>query len=110
MSDLKLAFGLRAVPASVGTAWGARLIWPADLVHDRQDLKGPDAERLQAWLNSGPLVHALTRMRAGDRAGLSPTDDRVVVLYESDEGVIKANPQRSHGYLYVAAWLKADET
>jgi hypothetical protein len=107
MSDLSLslAFGLRAIPSGVRTAWGARLIWPADLVHDRQDLKGPDADDLRAWLNAGPLGIALARMRE-DRAGLIPSESRTITLYEDETGVIKADPQGSHGYLYVAAWLK----
>jgi hypothetical protein len=29
-----------------------------------------------------------------------------VTLYEDERGIVRANPQGSHGYLYVAAWLK----
>jgi hypothetical protein len=39
MNDLRLAFGcVKALPEGTTTAWGARLIYPNDLVHDRQDL------------------------------------------------------------------------
>jgi hypothetical protein len=111
MTDLKLAFGLRDIPESVTTAWGARLIWPNDLVHDRQDLVGPNAERLKWWLNTyeggKPLRLALERMR--HPSGIGPTDDHTFTLYEDDYGCIVGNPQGSHGYLYVAAWLWADQ-
>jgi hypothetical protein len=92
MNDLRLAFGcVKALPEGTTTAWGARLIYPNDLVHDRQDLVGPDADDLKAWLNGGPL---------------DPTKDVTVTLFEDEDGIIVGNPQGSYGYLYVAAWLK----
>lgn len=105
---MSLAYGLRTAPED-RPAWGARLIWPSDLVHDRQDLSGPrpDAEVLTAWLNDGPLREALREAKRLALAyELRPADNREVVLYEDDRGIVKANPQGSHGYLYVAAWLK----
>jgi hypothetical protein len=107
MSDLRLAFGLRDIPADVTSAWGARLIWPNDLVHDRQDLKGPTKGLLAQWLNGGALRVALDNAARLARASeLTQSEDREVVLYEDERGVIKANPQASFGYLYVAGWLK----
>jgi len=106
MSDLKLTYGLRNLPADVTSAWGARLIWPNDLVHDRQDLKGEDTKALIDWLNGGALRVALDNAARLARSELAPSEDREVVLYEDERGVIKGNPQASHGYLYVAGWLK----
>ena len=69
MADLKLGYGCnRALPDDITAAWGARLIWPNDLVHDRQDMQGdPDAVvELANWLNQGVLKTALCRAaRAG---------------------------------------------
>lgn len=107
MSDLKLAFGMNNIPADVTTAWGARLIWPNDLVHDRQDLSGPTKGLLAQWLNGGALRVALDNAASlAGRYELKQSENREVTLYEDEAGVIKANPQASHGYLYVAAWLK----
>ena len=55
----------RHVPDNVTAAWGARLIWPADLVWDRQGGFGSEAERvaLGRWLNGGPLNDALDEAR-----------------------------------------------
>lgn len=104
-----LAFGLRHHPEDLTAVWGARLIWPNDLVHDRQDLISIDDEAkaaLVAWLNGGALKAALTAAAEQARAyDLRPTEDRETTLYEDESGVVKANPQASHGYLYVAAWL-----
>jgi hypothetical protein len=108
MSDLKLGYGLRNIPADVTTAWGARWIWPNDMVHNRQDLQGPDKDKLIAWLNGGAIAAARVAAPSLIQIGLSPREDREVVLYEDERGVIKANPQGSHGYLYVAAWLKGE--
>lgn len=110
MTDLKLAFGCtKALPDDVTTAWGARLIWPNDLVHDRQDLSGPNADALKAWLNGGPLKETLRFLaRPGHYFNLTPGEDRTVELHRDLTGTIVGNPQSSHGYLYVAAWLHAD--
>lgn len=105
----RLAFGLRQIPDDVVACWGARLIWPADLLRDRQDMVGDEIERerLSKWLNGGALGEALAEARRlADRHELAPSDDRQVTLVFDDHGTIVANPQGSHGYLYVAAWLK----
>jgi hypothetical protein len=106
---MSLAYGLRTAPED-RPAWGARLIWPNDLVHDRQDMTGSDAERarLRGWLNDdGVLRAALAEARRQAKAyELRADENREVVLYEDRWGIVKANPQGSHGYLYVAAWLK----
>jgi hypothetical protein len=109
MAERTLAFGLRAIPEGVACAWGARLIWPDDMVYDRQDNIGDEGDRmmLHLWLGDGALKSALTEARRmADSYELRPSEDREVTLSEDETGVVKANPQCSHGYLYVAAWLK----
>lgn len=105
---ISLAYGARsAVPDDAHTAWGARLVWPNDLVWDRQDIQGPDAKDLMDWLNAGRLKEALRVLgELADAWELRPTDDKIVELWDTDDGRIVANPQASHGYVYVAAWLK----
>jgi len=106
VTDLRLAFGCnKALPDGVTAAWGARFIYPDDLVWNRQDLKGENTDPLKDWLNAGALGEArrAARLKAPDG-----TTDETVVLYEDDTGIVVANPQASYGYLYVAAWLKAD--
>jgi hypothetical protein len=107
-----LAFGLRSgLPENAHTAWGARLIWPNDLVWDRQDVQGKAATELRDWLNHGHLRQALDRAADLSRTHeLRSSDDKLVILHETDDGVIAANPQASFGYLYVGAWLKAHLT
>src|SRR3954470_6215723 len=116
-TKLKIAFGRNTYPDDARAVWGARLIWPNDLVWDRQDLAAHDdkaKDALIAWLNGpGGGDGAIGKMRAilGDtdkryNIGLmSPADDNEVVIYGDDEGMIVGSAQSSHGYLYVAGWL-----
>lgn len=103
-----LAYGLRRdLPKDLTCAWGARWIWPNDLVWDRQDVIGEDTAELLDWLNGGPLAQAREEAARLARAyELSPAADTTVTLYEDERGIVRANPQGSSGYLYVAAWLK----
>lgn len=110
---MNLGFGLsRAIPDAVSCAWGARLIYPDDLVFNRQDLVGEGEERAEliGWLNDHKaLAKALEAARLFDqRWKLSRDGAQKVVLYEDAGGVIVACPQNSHGYLYVAGWLHHD--
>jgi hypothetical protein len=103
---MKLGFGaVKHIPDGVETAWGARWIWPNDLVWDRQDLRGPNKDALKDWLNAGALNAARSAARLND---LHQDEDRMAVLFEDEDGIVVGNPQGSYGYLYVAAWLKAD--
>jgi hypothetical protein len=106
----ELGFGAkRHVPDEVTCVWGARLIFPDDLVWDRQDMIGEEADRMMLglWLNDGALRAAVTEARRmADGLELSPREERRVVLFEDERGIIVADPQSSHGYLYAAAWLK----
>jgi hypothetical protein len=106
-------FGLfQAVPAAVANAWGARLIYPDDLLHDRQGMTGGEEGRpeLIAWLNGGAIRAALANARKFDNAyKLSRDGAQQVVLHRDELGVIVACPNKSHGYLYVAGWLHQGE-
>jgi hypothetical protein len=116
-TKLSLAFGRRTFPDNVRAVWGARLIFPNDLVHDRQDLAVRDDDAKQAliaWLN-GPNSGdgAIAQMRdclgaAGWRAanGVYGDSDNEVVIWEDDKGKIVGSAQSSHGYMYVCGWLK----
>src|SRR3954468_21677405 len=102
--SLKFGYG-RGLPGGITCAWGARLIYPADLVHDRQDTIKDDIDKpkvLHEWLNSGPLKAALEKAALREVPAHGSTE---IVLYEDERGKILANPQASHGYLYVCAYL-----
>jgi len=105
---MELSFGCtRAIPPEVETAWGARFIFPDDVLWDRQDLRGPDKEELKIWLNQGALQKARAKARELAQSGRISQDlEETVVLHDDALGTIVGNPQRSFGYLYVAAWLK----
>lgn len=119
---MKLEFGYSAgIPDEVKVAWGARLIFPDDLVVNRQGFLGrdlPEAEQLIAWLNGdgygftgrgqGAIRRALAEARRQAAAGeLRQDEDREIVLYENEHGVIRANPNGSFGYLYICGYLKS---
>lgn len=105
-----LKWGLsEAVPTTATAAWGARMIYPNDLVNDRQHAVGekPDIERLLAWLNHGALRDARIQLYEDDKAGkLSPSNTDTFTVYEDHEGIVVASPRGSYGHVYVAAWLK----
>jgi len=104
---MNLAFGLHhAIPATVTTAWGARWIFPDDMLHDRQDMKGDTIEPLKAWLNGGVIKQArLNARKAFSHFKINNGSCETVILYQDDTGIVVGNPNRSFGYLYVAAWL-----
>lgn len=102
---MQLGFGLSGgVPDDVTTAWGARLIAPNDLLHNRQDLVADSAEakaELIAWLNGGAIRGALDWLRDNRYP-----DGEQFVAYDDADGVIVANTNQSGGYVYLAGWLK----
>lgn len=106
---MNLGFGYSAgVPEDVSTAWGARLIAPNDLLHDRQDLVAEnlmEKAKLVAWLNGGAIRKALFWL-AQERADLVYRDGEEFVVFEDPDGIIVGNTQQSGGYVYVAGWLK----
>lgn len=103
---MNLQFGYnQAIPDTVTTAWGARWIYPDDIVWDRQDLQGPEKEKLKAWLNGGAIAKAREVART-ERYFMASSSMGRIILYQDKIGIIVASPQASYGYLYVAAWLK----
>jgi hypothetical protein len=111
-----LTFGYnQGLPKSVKAAWGARLIVQqdgyTDFLGNRQDSFGEDADvdKLFAWINTGAMTTA--RKKAEELLAsykMSTRRAEHFVLYEDDKGAIVGNTNGSAGYLYVAAWLKAD--
>jgi hypothetical protein len=119
---MKLEYGYGAgVPDDVEIAWGARLIFPDDLVVNRQGFLGrdlPGADDLVSWLNgegcgltgrgNGAIKQALNRARELAASGeLRQDEARQIVLYEDGRGVIRGNPNGSFGYLYICGYLKS---
>jgi hypothetical protein len=116
-TKLSISFGRRTYPEDVRAIWGARLIWPNDLVYDRQDLAAhgdDDKQALIAWLNGpgngdGAIAKMRVALKEPYKLGLFPMmrfEDEAVI-YEDDEGKIIGSAQQSGGYLYVCGWLKA---
>jgi hypothetical protein len=120
-TKLEITFGRRSFPDNVRAVWGARLIFPADLVHDRQDLAAHDDEakaELIRWLNgaddtgrNGAIAKMLDVLRDTNRryeVGIYPRMkfEQEAVIYEDDEGKIVGSDQASGGHLYVCGWLK----
>ena len=107
---MKLAFGrTRGIPDDVTTAWGARLIAPDDLLHDRQDLVAENAEakaELVKWLNGGAIAQMRDWLR--ENYWQFRQDDEQLVILEDAEGTIVGSTQASGGYVYVSGWLKPD--
>jgi hypothetical protein len=109
-----LRFGYnRGLPEGVQAAWGCRAIadesGQVDVVWDRTSTFGAEPhitmllEHLQSLPTQGGWQDiARMLLRSGQ---LSTREDREVMLHEDDVVVIKANPQASHGYLYVCAYL-----
>lgn len=114
MNKQELAFGRRSYPDNVQAVWGARLIWPNDLVWNRQDIQADNDEakdELVAWLNGpgrgdGALHEALTKLREpGTNFGWGSDSTDEAVIYEDEQGKIVGSPQGSFGYVYVCGWL-----
>ena len=115
-TKLKIGFGRQSFPNDVCAVWGARLIWPDDLLHDRQDLDARSDEdklALMDWLNgTGSGNGAIAKMREALKSpyslGLSRdmAFEDEAIIYEDDKGKIVGSAQGSSGYLYVAGWLK----
>jgi hypothetical protein len=109
--------------------WGARIVYQADLVWDGQELQhfggmdGTEGQRdldrklLTDWLygtkdgyypkpkGEHPLALAF---RAAEATPVRSDEDREVVLYSDEIGVIVANPRASRTYLYCAAFLRQE--
>jgi len=112
-TKLKIRYGRQNFPDGVKAVWGARMIWPNDLVPDRQDLDAVDDEHKQeliAWLNgtpegTGALHKARQALRDPYSLGLLTNGDNEEVIYEDDKGKIIGSAQSSYGYVYVCGFL-----
>jgi hypothetical protein len=105
----------RGLPERVKAAWGCWAIadefGQVDVVWDRTSTFGaePHITVLLEHLRSLPVRGGwqdIARMllRSGQ---LSTREHREVMRHKDDVVVIKANPQVSHGYLYVCAYFQA---
>lgn len=114
--SLSLPYGATSsLPDTVRVAWGARFIWPDDLVWNRQGCAGGTdgcAERAEilAWLSAGAGEAARAAARQLARDGWDSRSDDTRTLYDDGIGRIVGNPQGSCGYLYVAAWLHTERS
>lgn len=112
MSKSAGGYGYHTYPEGVRAVYGARMIWPDDLLPDRQGVDKLDqeaADELLAWLNDGAGNAMRSEARRLADTELSGSEEREVVLYEDDRGRVVGNPNASYGYFYVAAWLFAHE-
>lgn len=111
-----LAWGANDRPDDLLCVWGARLIAPRDLLHDRQDLgmaegaTDADKQKLIAWLNgpgmgNGAISKALEACADLSYTKLDGSKNETVVVYEDEHGKMVANAQGSYGYIYIAGWL-----
>lgn len=120
-----LEWGLR-VPDEAAVAWGARAIyslthqtncakmasgkirrtqkWVAevDLLPDRQDARGSEAERksLAKWINKLGLRELRKKLVADH---VRNDADDILTIRSGDYQLI-ASPRGSYGYLYISAW------
>lgn len=114
ISGLSLTYGYnQAIPKDVGGVWGARLIWPNDLLWDRQSIarhedqaSDEELERLTGWLNSIAVKEMREKLSDPWKLGLHPNEDMEAIIYEDEIGKIIGNTLGSHGYVYVVAYLK----
>lgn len=102
----RLSYGLRDTP-NVKAAWGARLIFPADLVWDRTDMIGEQADKnaILAWLNDKAPKIGSDEWATIVTGRTMASDEHVFTVFSDETGIMKASAQGSYGYLYVSAWL-----
>lgn len=105
-------WGLAPLPgeAKDNVSWGARAIYrdcTIDIVWDRCSWSGigSDADppaALVKWIDEVGLPKL---RKAVIKGRLGQAESRDVVIEDKDF-CLKANPRRSHGYLYIGAWRK----
>lgn len=110
MTNEKPPWGYQAaVPETTMASWGARLIISggyADLLQDRQGCAGygPAITDLLAHINRVKPLNNLNVMLK-ERTVQSDVAEEVTV-YEDETVKVMGNSNASHGYFYIAAWLK----
>lgn len=136
---LILSWGFQQWSSDVTAVWGARMIFPDDLLGDRAGFAFYEGESnedslersktLKRWLTTRveweegrfslklPKGTELTPVNwmckyaryLADRHQMDRNSDGIFRLYQDQHGHILGSPQRSCGYLYVAAWLGDDK-
>jgi len=102
-------------PADCKVWWGARAIYngarekyQVDLLWDRQSMTGDvekDAKERTAlfdWINK----KGLKGLRRQVKEEAVYPGDNILITFEEGGYIINANPNRSHGYLYICAYKK----
>jgi hypothetical protein len=114
----QLHFGYNVVPGTALAAWGARAIMDPGptlgLLHDRQSwcYKTPEARTaLLEALNDAGVLAAIRQSYKTlvNRGEVTQSDENEVVLYEDDNVKAVGNSNASHGYFYLACWLKGGD-
>ncbi len=106
----QLQYGMRCfMPETVKACWGARLIYPNDMVHDRVSIVGGDRPKteLRVWLKRVWPQAAKTLQALAKEGRMLRDGYTQVVVFEDEHGIMAANPQGSCGYVYIGAYLKA---
>ena len=99
-------------PAGCQVWWGARAIYEGrkglysvDILWDRQSMVGEEVnakEALTKWLDK----KGLQGLRVRIKKETPYPGDNILISFEEGGFVINANPNRSHGYLYICAYKK----
>lgn len=104
----ELEWGLR-MDHECRAAWGARALYGGmggkiDILADRQSCKGDEEDRklLVSWLNR---CGGLRRMRELVKAESLGANERREVRIDGGYFHCVANPNGSHGYLYITAYM-----
>ncbi|WP_134663968.1 hypothetical protein [Amycolatopsis sp. CFH S0078] len=110
----RLEFGYnKGLPPDVTTAWGCRAIvhddgFALDVPPDRESGFG-DWHTLCGYLRDrdgdGWIGRATEMFATG---ALTVRSSAEVTLFEDDRAVVRANPMRSYGYLYVCAFFRPE--
>lgn len=113
-TKVQLSFGYNGgIGDGVDTAWGCRAILDRglDIPYDRQCAEGPRKDELLEYLNihfnMGQLRDKVHQSVPVDYPGMKNGYDEYV-LYEDRNIIVKANTQRSFGYVYICAYFKGD--
>ena len=106
MQNPQLQWGRPIPPGEYLAAWGARAIFThrkIDLLHDRQDIAGPDDARktLADWLHRSAIPRLQEKVRANRHAKQFKIEDPFFTLEASTI---------YNDYLYMAATIKGSET
>lgn len=101
------------VPDDAKIVWGARAIQDPgprfSLLYDRQSWRGGPPEKraqLVVYLNEIMKVAQLKYARFVMEDDIRRDTSNLVILYEDKCIKMIGNTNASHGYFYVAAWLK----